>query len=603
LGHGAYGVEAAANNYFRKSVKELNLAECSMLAGLPQAPSRYSPFRNIKKAKARQVYVLKRMTAEEYITEKEAKQAAKTKLDIKPRRSLYMDEVPYYTEHIRRYIINEYGKDALYNKGLKVYTSVNIKMQKEALKAVKTGLFNLDKRRGYRGPLKNIPPHKINEYSKKYQEKLGKESIKPQKIYEGVVTKIDKTDSYAIVQIGKSFGKLEIEDMKWANKYYQNPLKASGVLKSGDVISVRVKSIVSGAKQPAAIKLALAQYPETQAALLCIEAGTGKVKAMVGGFDFKKSQFNRAIQALRQPGSAFKPIIYSAALDKGYTPASVLIDSPVVFVNPWQDEVWKPRNYKEEFYGPTLLRRALAKSKNVVTVKILRDIGIDYTIDYAKRMKIKSKLTKNLSLALGASDVTPFELVSAYSIFANKGVYIEPVFITEIIDRNGNVLERHSAVKERIIDESTAYIITSLLESVVQEGTGRRAKALKRPVACKTGTTNELYDAWFVGYSPEYITGVWVGFDEKKSLGKHETGSKAASPIWIDFMQKALENKPASAFQIPEGIVFTTIDAKTGMLAGPDSERTIIECFKEGTQPVEQTPSKNEVTETDLFKY
>ncbi|MBW1615642.1 MAG: PBP1A family penicillin-binding protein [Deltaproteobacteria bacterium] len=504
LGHGAYGVEAAANNYFGKSVKELNLAECSMLAGLPQAPSRYSPFRDIKKAQARQSYVLDRMVAEKYITDKEAAEAANTKLDIKPRRSLYMDEVPYYTEHIRRYIVGKYGKNALYNEGLKIYTSVNIKLQKEALNAVKTGLFDLDKRRGY-------------------------------------------------------------------------------------------------PKQPESIERE--QYPEAQAALLCMEAETGRVKAMIGGFDFKKSQFNRAIQALRQPGSAFKPIIYSAALDKGYTPATVLIDSPVVFVNPWQDKVWKPKNYKEEFYGHTLLRKALAKSRNVVTVKILKDIGIDYAIDYAKKMKIKSELTKNLSLALGTSDVTLFELVTAYSIFANKGFYIEPVFVTEIIDRNGNVLERHSEIKEKIIEENTAYIVTSLLESVVREGTGRRAKALKRPVACKTGTTNNFYDAWFVGYSPEYITGVWVGFDERKSLGKHETGAKAASPIWIDFMQKALENKPVTAFQIPEGVIFTKIDAKTGLLAGPDSEKTIIECFKEGTEPVEQTPSEGAVTETDLFKY
>jgi penicillin-binding protein 1A len=322
---------------------------------------------------------------------------------------------------------------------------------------------------------------------------------------------------------------------------------------------------------------------------------------MVGGRDFRKSQFNRAIQSRRQPGSAFKPIIYAAAVDKGYTPATMIIDSPIVFEDIERDFTWKPRNYAEKFFGPTLLRQALAKSRNVVTIKILRDIGIDYAIDYSHNLGITSKLSRDLSIALGSSGVSLLEIVKAYSVFANLGYLVEPVFITKVLDRDGTLIEESQHIREKVIEKNTAYIMTSLLESVVKQGTGRKVRALNRPVAGKTGTTNNLFDAWFVGFTPRYVTGTWVGFDDESNLGKSETGARAASPIWLGFMKKILKDKPVRAFQVPEGIVFSKIDAETGLLPIDASEKTIFECFKEGTVPTEYTPKPDSVIEPEQF--
>ena len=336
---------------------------------------------------------------------------------------------------------------------------------------------------------------------------------------------------------------------------------------------------------------------------MSIEAGTGHVKAMIGGRDFRKTQFNRAVQSRRQPGSAFKPIVYSAAIDKGYTPATIILDAPIVFKDKEQDFIWKPKNYAQKFHGPTLLRDALTKSRNIVTIKILKDIGIDYAIDYAKKMGISSHLNRDLSIALGSSGISLLELVRAYSVFNNKGYLIEPVFIFKIVDRDGNVLEETTMKKEKVLEESTAYVMTSLLEGVVKRGTGFRVRALNRPTAGKTGTTNDLYDAWFAGYTPRYTTGVWVGFDEEASLGRSETGSHAASPIWLGYMQKVLKGKPVRTFPVPEGVVFSQIDAETGLLPIPESKETIFECFKEGTVPTRYTKKPGTVSdEGDFFK-
>jgi penicillin-binding protein 1A len=322
---------------------------------------------------------------------------------------------------------------------------------------------------------------------------------------------------------------------------------------------------------------------------------------MVGGKNFRESQFNRAVQSRRQPGSAFKPIIYAAALDKGYTPATTIIDSPIVFRDTERDFTWKPRNYKEKFYGPTLFRTALAKSRNVVTIKILRDIGVDYAIDYARRLGITSNLSRDLSIALGSSGVSLLELVKAYSVFNNLGYLVHPMFITRIEDRDGHTIEENNTVREKVIEQSTAYIMTSLLEGVVKHGTGHRVRALNRPVAGKTGTTNNLFDAWFVGYTPRYVTGTWVGFDDESTLGKSETGSRAASPIWLGFMKRVLEDKPVRVFQVPDGVIFSKIDAKTGLLPIPESEKTIFECFKEGTVPAEYTKRPDSISEPEQF--
>ncbi|WP_457553074.1 penicillin-binding protein 1A [Desulfobacula sp.] len=607
LGHGAYGVESASENYFGKHAKDLNLAECSMLAGLPQAPSRYSPFKFPDRAKQRQIYVLNRMKEDGIITNLEVTEAIDLKLDIKPRKNWFIERVPCYTEHVRRYVEKKYGKDALYRQGLQIHTAVNIELQKMGRNAVKKGLSELDRRMGYRGPLKNIKALEIENFCSKVSDEIGNKPLEKGNIYKGVVLSIDDKKGSTDVRVGNFHGVIKLKTMEWAREpdiqkaYYETKVKKpSQVFKPGDIILVKVvKELVENK----AIEFTLEQEPVAQSALLSIEAETGHVKAMIGGRDYRNSQFNRAYQSRRQPGSAFKPIIYAAALDKGYTAASMIMDSPVVYEDKKRDFIWKPHNYKEKFFGPTLFRKALVKSRNVVTIKILQDIGIDYVIDYAKKLGITSDISHDLSIALGSSGVSLLELVNAYSVFSNLGYLIEPVFITKIYDRDGTLMETSKLIRKKVIDMSTAYIMTNILESVVKQGTGWRVKALKRPVAGKTGTTNNLFDAWFMGYTPRYTTGVWVGLDQDVPLGKNETGSRAASPIWLDFMKNALAGKPARTFNVPEGIIFAKIDAKTGLLPIPESEKTIFECFKEGTLPTEHTPKPNTAsTSEDLFK-
>jgi len=608
LGNGAYGVEAAAQTYFGKPVSDLDIGECALLAGLPQAPSRYSPFNYPEKAKARQAYTLTRMVKEGYITKAEAEKALHTSLDIRPRRNWYRDNVPDYTEHIRQTLVEMFGKETVYNDGLQVYTSVNIDMQRMGRQAVQKGLRDLDKRQGFRGALERLLPEQIEGFSQTLARQLGNAGLAGGMITKGIVTGVnDKTGSVS-VRIGSERGVIRLKDMSWARKLNPNVDHSSAAisapsqaLRVGDVIMVRVISKQEGEKD---WNLTLEQTPEVEAALLCIETQTGKVKAMIGGRDFSSSQFNRAIQSQRQPGSAFKPIIYAAALDRGYTVSSVIVDAPIAFDTGDTDSVWKPQNYDMKFKGATLFRTGLIDSRNVITVKILQDIGIRYAIDYARKLGITAKLDRNLALALGSSGLSLLELVKSYSVFANQGRLIDPCFIQKVVDRDGNVLMEYYPNPRQVIEDSTAYIMTHLMEEVVLYGTGKRVKALGRPAAGKTGTTNDLYDAWFVGYTPEYVTGVWVGFDDRKSLGSKETGSQAASPIWLDFMQKALEGKPVSVFQPPPSVVFKKIDVNTGYEAPPGAGNTVVECFKEGAAPKPTAPkSSGAITETeDFFK-
>ena len=605
LGHGAYGVKAAAENYFDKDVQELTLAECAILAGLPQAPTRYSPFRYPERARNRQVYVLNRMVSEGYITSAQAAEALNEPLNIKPRRNWYLEKVPYYTEYVRQYVEKKYGRDLLYNGGLQVYTSVNIDMQKTAEQEIDKGLRDLDKRQGYRGPLKKLAKEEIETFSKQIKEKMLEKPLENNQIVQGVVTEINDSKNETLVKIGEDIGIIPLKRMAWARKpnpeigYSGNSVKKpGGVLRTGDVIYVKT---IEKQSNKNTWELALEQEPKVQSALLCLEAGTGHVKAMMGGRDFEQSQFNRAIQSRRQPGSAFKPVVYSAALDKGYTPASVILDTAVVYEDKEQNYVWKPKNYSHKFYGPTLFREALAYSRNLVTIKILKDIGVGYTINYAKKLGITSPLQRDLSLALGSSGVSLLELVNAYSVFANMGYNLKPVFITKIVDRHGNILEETEIEMEKVIEKSTAYLITSLLESVIKEGTGKSVQALNRPAAGKTGTTNDMNDAWFVGYTPQYITGTWVGFDEEASIGKGETGASAAAPIWLGFMSRILEDEPVRLFQVPDDIVFARIDAETGLLPIYESKKTVFECFKEGTVPKQHTAGKSLTIDYDEF--
>ncbi|WP_026259656.1 penicillin-binding protein 1A [Desulfobacter curvatus] len=607
LGHGAYGVEAASENYFGKHAKDLTLAECAMLAGLPQAPSRYSPFHHPELARQRQVYTLNRMKEEGMISNLEATEALGVKLDVKPRKNWFIERVPCYTEHVRRYVEKKYGKEMLYTQGVSIHTAVNIELQKFARNAVNKGLSELDKRCGYRGPVKNIPALQVTDFSRTVAEELNGSRPVKGGVYKGVVLEVDDRNQLTHVRVGNATGIIRLATMTWARKpnprvsyQYAQITKPSQALKTGDVIYLEVLEEMTG---EAEYEFALYQEPIAQSALLSIEAETGHVKAMIGGRDFKDSQFNRAFQSRRQPGSAFKPILYAAALDKGYTPATIIIDSPVVYEDRLHDRVWKPHNYAHKFYGPTLLRQALTKSRNIVSIKILQDIGIDYVVSYAKKLGITAPFSRDLSIALGSSGVSLLDLTKAYSVFSNLGYLIEPVFITEIYDRDNRLLESSKLIRKKVIDMGTAYLMTSMLESVVQEGTGQRVKALNRPTAGKTGTTNDLHDAWFMGFTPRYTTGVWVGLDQGAPIGRGETGSRAASPIWLDYMQHALEGKSVREFTVPEGIISVKIDAETGLLPIAQSQNAIFEYFKEGTEPTQYTPSPDEVLSTEeLFK-
>ncbi len=598
MGHGAYGVEAAAQTYFNKNARDLNLAESALLAGLPQAPSRYSPLVSFEKAKARQRYVLQRMREEGYITSDQETEAAETEIIITEKKEDPFDQAPSFTEHIRRYLDKKYGSDLLYGGGLKVYTTVNLDIQRSAQNAINRGLLELDKREGYRGPLQILSSDDKEAFLKESRETFLKNPLAVDSVVKAMVTHVDDENGEAIIALGEESGILPISEMKWARKpnpeepYYSTEVDSPGqVLAPGDVVLCRLKGRITAENSPYQWELSLEQEPEVEGALLAMDIKTGRVKAMVGGRDYARSQFNRAVQSRRQPGSAFKPIIYTAALDKGFTPASIIIDAPYISsLDPKDEELWRPRNYKETFFGPTLFRTALIMSRNVITVKILKEIGISHVISYARRMGIESDLSPDLSLALGSSGLSLLEITTAYSVFGNNGMLVNPIFINKIEDRTGQIIEENQPVIQEAISPETAYVMTDLLEAVIAEGTGWRAKALKRPAAGKTGTTNDLRDAWFIGYTPDLLTGVWVGYDHQKPMGKGETGSRAASPIWVEFMTDVLKDKVVEDFIAPEDVVFAKIDAAKGLLASPHSKETVFQAFKKGTEPKEYTP-------------
>jgi penicillin-binding protein 1A len=585
FGHGAYGVEMAARTYFGTSVSDIDLAEAALLAGLIKAPSRYSPYSNLDRAKNRQRIVLKRMQKEGYISKEQMEEAYKQPLYLSSLR--LRDDAPnYFLEYVRKYLEDKYGVEMVYRGGLKVYTTLDRNIQIAAVKSLREGLRRLDKRQGFRGPLGH---RRINLRKElKSKEEFKKIIMKKGDILTATVLKV--SPSRALVKTRGVIGKLFLSDALWAKKVIDSKgnvikefkrLKLTDILRSGDIIKVRVKD-VSG-KEPI---FALEQEPLVQGAIIAIEPSTGYIRAMVGGYDFNKSEFNRAVFARRQAGSAFKPIIYAAAMDYGYTPASIILDAPVTYPSEQLGE-WEPTNYDGKYHGPTRLREALAYSRNIVTIKLLEEIGVEKVIKFARLLGIKGPFPHNLTLALGSLSVSPLELTLAFCVFAQEGVRITPIAIKYITDSDGDIIENNEPTGVRVISPQTAFLATSMLEEVIHNGTGWRAKALKRPVAGKTGTTNEYKDAWFIGYTPELAAGVWVGFDDMRTLGEEETGSKAAAPIWVSFMKKALMGIPLSTpFHIPNGIVTAVIDPLTGLLATDETDK-MVEFFKEGTVPKE----------------
>jgi penicillin-binding protein 1A len=545
------------------------------------------------------------------ISREQKEKALRVPLKIQPRESAYFSKAPYFTEFIRHQVEKKYGKEKLYQEGLRIYTTLDLSLQAEAQKSVEMGLRELDKRQGFRGPLNTLSQKEVKELLSKKRAVLA--ALPPNEIFEGVILSKEDSKKIYTVWVEDRKGTVPFSEMSWAlnikptPKYKPQKVKTAGdLLQAGDVVHVRVKE--SSRKDQAPV-FSLEQEPLVQGALLCLDPKTGHVRAMVGGRDFSESQFNRALNSRRQPGSAFKPFIYAAALEKGYTPSTILMDSPVEYSDPDGGTYWAPKNYDKNFMGPITFRNGLAHSRNVVTVKILEDIGVGFALKFIKKLGVESPVKRDLSIALGTSGVSMLEMTAGLGIFANGGEQVKPIFIKKIVTMKGEVLEENNpyvemeekeeeeevpktpppVLKERVISSQNAFIMTHLLEGVVQHGTGQRAKVLGRPIAGKTGTSSDYSDAWFIGYTPSLLAGVWVGFDDKTSLGQNETGARAALPIWISFMNRALRNTPAETFRPPQGITLVRVNIETGLPTGDrDSAEAIMEAFIDGSIPWEK---------------
>jgi penicillin-binding protein 1A len=580
LGNGAYGVQAAAREYFDKDVSELGLPEAALLAGLPQAPSRYSPVRHFDRAKARQRYVLDRMVDEGFITREVARAADEAPLVLKQGESDVVGPAPYFVEHVRRTLVARYGSDATYQLGLNIHTPLDLRMQAIAEEQLAAGVKALDERQGFRGPLRQVSRGELAALRARPPQ--ASELPAPGTILEVVVAGQDgrarRPGGGLEVYWAEGDAVIPAAGLGWATSRRYDP-------QPGDVLEVRV--VEAGGKR----SLELTHVNDTQAALIAMVPATGDIKAMVGGLDYRyrRSEFNRATQAMRQPGSAFKPLIYTAAMDRGFTPASVINDAPVSYRD-GTGKLWQPKNFTKKFLGPTSLRTALTESRNVVTVKLVHQMGLRFLIDYLPRFGFTRPFPRNLSIALGTAEVTLLELIEAYGVFPNLGVRVEPRFITRITDTDGRLIEEYPVVGERAISADTAYITVNLLANAMRFGTGKQA-VIDRPAAGKTGTTNDQHDAWFMGFTPELLTGVWVGYDHEKSLGKKETGGRAAAPIWREFTSRALEGVPISDFPVPHDIMLVNIDRRTGLRARPGQGNTVLEAFKRGTEPNNFAPA------------
>lgn len=769
FGQGAYGVAMAAETYFRKPLDKLELSEMAILAGLPKAPSAYSPVYSPESAKRRQRYVLKRMAEDNYVTEKEANEAAEKNVVVYKRQN-FKEIAPYYLETIRQLLVAKLGEKEVLDKGLQIYTGLDFEQQVEANTQVQEGLRALDKRQGFRGPLSNLQdPTEIANFLLQERDRLI-ETLSPQKVIlpdgtnpenpplklpelpeniaseetakknsnnennlpfyisqgdfvQGIVIDVDDEWGLVKTRFAEGLGLIDFSTMEWARKpnpqlhfLYDKIKKPSEALRKGDVVQLRVigKKFYSSRIQKRLNELkgrngksyqrplelpdfsnwtevSLEQEPIAEAALVALDQETDEVLSMVGGYDFARSEFNRAIQSARQTGSSFKAIVYAAALDRGYTAATPIIDAPIVheeeIKNDLDDEElhvrrWKPNNHSKKFGGDILFRNALIRSLNVPTVKILQDIGVDWVVDYARRLGIFSPLNRDLTLGLGSSGVTLYELTKVFAQFGRLGQRIRPLLIHQVLSQSGDILlekvsldqrfEQEIATYEKTFEEKrqahlelealkkeersiekaeadfaasqvvatdadsendsssitqnstekplvhkepalyfenpdqlikpqTAYLITSLLQAAVQEGTGRGALPLGRPVAAKTGSTSNYFDGWFLGYTPQVATGVWVGFDQERSLGKSEVGARNALPIWLGYMKKAHENLPEKSFAVPADIIFANIDNETGHLASVNTKSYVRQAFLDGTEPKESGESLIE-EETNFYK-
>ncbi len=595
LGFGSYGVAAAALNYFNKSLDELTLAEMAYLAALPKAPNNYHPIYRNKAGVARRNWVISRMLEDGLITAAEASVASAKPLAVRSREATEMVEAGYFTEEVRRWLYERYGERGLYKGGLSVRTTLDPVMQATADKMLRRGLLAYDRRHGWRGPLSRM------EVTTNWPGQLAKFEPPPSPDSWRIALVLDvHLDGVEIGLADGQGGFVPLDELTWARQPVgeravgPEVTQASDVLAQGDIVFVEPMAHGTGRIY------GLRQVPEVGGALVAIDPHNGRVLAMSGGFNFAESQFNRVTQARRQPGSAFKPFVYLAALDSGFTPATTVLDAPFVVDQGAELGKWKPENYSQKFYGPSPLRLGLEKSRNVMTVRIAQTVGMDRVVDYARRFNINANLPPVPAMALGAGETTLLRLTAAYAMLVNGGRRIEPATIERIQDRNGKVIHRRDRrtcnacaslgwadqppprlpdKREQLADPRTTYQVVSMLEGVVQRGTGRSVREVGRPLAGKTGTTNEFRDAWFIGFTPDLAVGVYVGFDRPQTLGRRESGGKVAAPIFRDFMKKVLADTPAVPFRVPPGIRFVRVDPKTGVPAQPGTRNTIIEAF------------------------
>jgi len=581
LGQGTYGIAAASLEYFDKAVNDLDYAEAALLAALPKAPSKYNPYKSIEKAKIRRDVVLKNLYENSYINKEKYKKLKKTKIITKKRKIKLLEEANFYTEEVRRSINSNYGYDELYKGGLSIRTPLNSDYQIKALQALREGLQEYDKRHGWRGPITNL---------KNADWQNNVEKFAPDKSLNWKLAKVInvKKMSVEIETENKVYGVIDFKNINWTRSE-----SFEDILNINDIIYVEEIKIN---------KWSLKQLPKINGAIVVMDPYTGRVLAMAGGFSFKLSEFNRATQAQRQPGSAFKPIVYAAALENGFNPSTLVLDAPFVIEQGVGLKTWKPENYGKKFYGPSTLRTGIEKSRNLMTVRIAQKIGFDQISKITKDFGIYKDVPELLSVSLGAAETTLVKLTSAYCTFVNGGKKVKPIFIDRIQDRRGKTIfkadkrkcagcEEISYLKndiptiednsEQIISPGTAYQVTSMMEGVIKRGTGKKLRDLNLPLAGKTGTTNKNMDAWFLGFTSKLVIGVYVGFDEPKSLGKYETGAKAALPIFKKFIKKVIKKKDALPFRIPKNINLVQVDVETGKLPNANTKVRIYESFKE----------------------
>ncbi len=613
LGRASYGVAAAALNYFNRSLDDLNVAEAAFLAALPKAPNNYHPARRRAQAVARRDWVIRRMLEDGRISPIEAEEAAAAPLEVRSRGATEFFEADWFAEEVRRELMEVFGQEKLYSGGLSVRTTIDPRLQRIGERALRAGLQSYDRRHGWRGPLARLDK---DDLAAALRSAAGPPGLGPYRL--AAVTAVS-ADAAAILLRDGSTGRIPLEEARWARRPLPDqkvgaaPKRMQEVLKAGDLIAVEPAGTGPGGEPYPEGVWALRQIPDIEGALIAMDPHTGHVLAMVGGYDPERSEFNRATQALRQPGSAFKPFVYLAALQKGYTPATLLADMPIVIDQGDDIGSWRPRNYSGSFHGIVPMRIGIEKSRNLMTVRLAQAVGMNEVAAVAGRFGIQEEMPELLSMSLGAGETTLVRMTAAYAMLANGGRRISPTIVDRVQDRHGRTVfrrERRICVgcdaleelgpevpyppdpRERIADPQSIYQVVSMLEGVVLRGTGRRLRAIGKPLAGKTGTTSDYVDAWFVGFASDLAVGVYVGFDRPRTLGHAETGSSVAAPVFGAFMREALDKAPAAPFRIPPGMSFLRVGRASGRPAGPGEADIILEAFKPGTEPRPEGPGR-----------